>query len=321
MRVIRRILHGVFLLAGVSLLSFALLYLAPGNFFDELRLNPQVSPATVSALRAEFGMDRPWPIRYLRWVSSAFHGDFGYSLSYHCPVGTLLWPRARNTLLLTSSAALLAWMIALPWGMLEALYRGAWIDRLGSLLTATLLAIPELLLALLFLLFAAKTGWFPSGGMTSTNNASFSMFEKLHDILTHLFLPVVVLVLGSMPPLVRYVRSAMAAVLDSPYIQSARGHGISVWRILYRHALPAASNSLISLLGFSIGALLSTSLLVEVVLSWPGLGSLMLEALLSRDIYVVVAVVLLSAVFLVLGNLIADLLLYWSDPRIRVART
>jgi len=106
-------------------------------------------------------------------------------------------------------------------------------------------------------------------------------------------------------------------VLDSPFIESARGHGISRSRILYKYALPAAANSLISLLGFSIGALLSTSLLVEVVLSWPGLGPLVLEALLARDIYVVMAVVMLSSVFLVLGNLIADLLLYWSDPRIR----
>jgi ABC-type dipeptide/oligopeptide/nickel transport system permease component len=144
------------LLVGVSALSFALLSLSPGNFFDQLRLDPQISPDTVSALRAEFGMDRPWPVRYVRWIASGLRGDFGYSVSYRCPVGLLLWPRVRNTLLLTSFATLLAWMVALPWGVIEALHRGEWLERAGSVVTAMLLAIPELLLALLFLLFAAR---------------------------------------------------------------------------------------------------------------------------------------------------------------------
>jgi peptide/nickel transport system permease protein len=124
-------------------------------------------------------------------------------------------------------------------------------------------------------------------------------------------------VFGAAPLLIRYVRSAVAAVLDAPFIEAARGHGLSTTRIVYRHALPAAANSLISLLGFSIGALLSTSLIIEVVLDWPGLGPLVLESLLARDTYVVMAVVMLSSVFLVTGNLLADLLLYASDPRIR----
>jgi peptide/nickel transport system permease protein len=141
--------------------------------------------------------------------------------------------------------------------------------------------------------------------------------EQLRDVAIHLFLPVVALTLGAVPVLVRHVRSAMIVVLDAPFLEAARGHGIPKWRLVYRHALPAAMNSLISLLGFSIGSLLSMSLLMEVVLSWPGLGPLVLEAILARDVYVVIAAVLLSSVFLVIGNLLADLLLYWSDPRIR----
>jgi peptide/nickel transport system permease protein len=140
---------------------------------------------------------------------------------------------------------------------------------------------------------------------------------RLQDAALHLFLPVVALALGTIPILVRHVRSAMVGVLDSPFVEAARGHGIPKWRLIYRHALPAAMNSLISQLGFSIGALLSMSLLMEVVLSWPGLGPLVLEAILARDVYVVIAAVMLSSVFLVIGNLVADLLLYWSDPRIR----
>jgi len=313
----RRTLHGLLLLAGVSLISFVLLSIAPGNFYDELKLNPQISPETVAALKLEYGMDRPLPVRYLRWVASVGKGDFGYSLSYHCSVGSLLWPRARNTLLLTGLATLLAWMVAVPWGVLEALHRGRWIDRTGGALTALLLAVPDVLLGLLFLLFAARTGWFPTGGMASMNAAGSALPARFQDLALHLFLPVLALGLGTIPVLVRHVRAAMVAALESPFMEAAQGHGIHKWRLVYRHALPAAMNSLISLLGFSIGSLLSMSLLMEVVLGWPGLGPLTLEAMLARDVYVVMAAVTLSSVFLVAGNLIADALLYWNDPRIR----
>jgi peptide/nickel transport system permease protein len=316
-KVARRTLHGLLLLAGVSVFAFALLSAAPGNFFDELKLNPQISPATVAALKIQYGIDRPLPVRYLRWLASVARGEFGYSMSYHCAVGSLMWVRARNTLLLTGLATLLAWMLALPWGMLEALHRGGWVDRMGGAVTAALLAIPDVLLGLLLLLFAARTGWFPTGGMASVNALHTAFIDRLRDVAVHLFLPVVALALGAVPVLVRHVRSAMILVLDSPFIEAARGQGIPKWRLVYRHALPAAMNSLISLLGFSIGALLSMSLLMEVVLSWPGLGPLVLEAILARDVYVVIAAVLLSSIFLVLGNLLADVLLYWIDPRIR----
>jgi peptide/nickel transport system permease protein len=316
-KVASRILHGVLLLAGVSVLAFTLLSVAPGNFFDELRLNPQVSPATVAALKIQYGMDRPLPVRYLRWLASVTRGDFGYSLSYHSAVAPLLMVRARNTLFLTGLATLLAWMVALPWGVLEALHRGGWVDRIGGGVTAVLLAIPDVLLGLLLLLLAARTGWFPTGGMVSADASNEALPERLRDIAVHLFFPVVALALGTVPVLVRHVRSAMILVLDSPFIEAAHGLGIPRWRLVYRHALPAGMNSLISLFGFSIGALLSMSLLMEVVLSWPGLGPLVLEAILARDIYVVIAAVMLSSVFLVIGNLLADVLLYWSDPRIR----
>ena len=315
----RRTLHGLLLLAGLSLFAFALLSASPGNSFDELRLNPEISAATVAALKAEYGEDRPLPVRYARWLSSVVRGDLGYSISYHCAVGPLLWPRARNTLLLTGLATALAWMLALPWGMLEALHRGGWLDRSGGALTAALLAIPDVLLGLLLLLLAARTGWFPTGGMQSADPA-VSGYARIWDVAAHLFLPVLGLTLGAAPMLVRHVRAAMAVVLDAPFIAAARAHGIPKLRLLYRHALPAALNPLISLLGFSIGALLSMSLLMEVVLSWPGLGPLVLEAILARDVHVVIAAVLLSSVFLVAGNLLADALLYWSDPRIRTVR-
>jgi peptide/nickel transport system permease protein len=153
--------------------------------------------------------------------------------------------------------------------------------------------------------------------MTSVDFEAFSPLDKLRDLALHMILPVAALVLSALPLLVRHVRAAVADVLNAPFLLAALGHGIPRRTLLYRYALPAAANPLISLLGFSIGALLSGSLLIEVVMSWPGLGPLLLEAILARDLYVVVGGILFSALFLVGGNLLADLLLYWADPRIR----
>ena len=317
LRLAQRTLHGLLLLAGVSIFSFALLCAAPGNFFDELKLDSQVSPETIAFLKNTYGVDRPMPVRYARWLASIVRGEFGYSMSYHCGVASLLWPRARNTVLLTSLATLLAWAIALPWGLLEAAYRKRWVAHVGGALTAVLLATPQLLVGLLFVLLAARTRWFPTGGMTSVSVVNDSVAGRGLDIAKHLFLPVVALALGAAPLLVRHVRSAVVTVLESPFLEAARSHGIRGRRLIFRQVLPAASNSLISLLGFSIGGLVSMSLLMEVVLGWPGLGPLVLEGLLARDIYVVLAAVMLSSVFLMAGNLLADALLYWSDPRIR----
>src|SRR3984885_10659680 len=309
------------LLIGVSLCTFALLSAAPGNFFDDLKLNPQISSATVSALQAQYGANRPFPERYARWVESIFRGDWGYSLSYHCPVGGLVWQRARNTLLLTAFAVLLAWMLALPWGIAEALYKGGWVDRTGEIILALLFAIPDVLLALLLLLLAVRTGWFPTRGMSSTDAAQLSFAQRMWDLSRHLFLPVFALALTTFPILARHVRSAMIGVLDAPFLIAAKGLGVPKFRLLYRHALPVALNSLISLFGFSVGSLLSISLLVEVILSWPGLGPLVVEGVLARDIYVVVAATMFSAVCLIAGNLLADFLLYWTDPRVRTAQS
>ncbi len=314
---LRRFRHAVFLLVGVSLLAFAFTTLAPGNYFDEMRLNPQIAPETIVALRTQYELDRPLPIRYAHWVTSILHGDMGFSFAYNSPVAPLLLLRARNTLLLTITSMLLAWGIALPLGIWSAERFGRLPDRLLSLGTAALLVIPDLALALGLLVLAVRTGRFPTGGMISLNFESLSFLGKLRDLLLHMALPVAALVLSVLPLLVQHVRTAMADVLDAPFLLAAEGHGISRRALLYRYALPAAANPLISLFGFSIGTLLSGSLLVEVVMSWPGLGPFLLEAILARDLYVVIGGVLLSTLFLVGGNFLADLLLYWADPRIR----
>lgn len=315
----RRTLHAIFLLFGVSLLTFLFSALTPGNYFDEMRLNPQISPETVAALRAQYQLDRPLPVRYIHWLNAVAHGQLGFSFAYNSPVGPLLWVRARNTLLLTITAALLAWLLALPLGVWSASKFGRAPDRVLSWTTAALMVVPDLALALGLLILAARTGWFPTGGLASVGFETFSPLQKLRDLALHMALPVTALVLAALPMLVRHVRASVAEVLEAPFLRAALGHGIPHRKLLYNYALRAAANPLISLFGFSVGALLSGSLLVEVIMSWPGLGPLLLEAILARDLYVVIGGVLLSMIFLVAGNFFADLLLYWADPRIRTA--
>ena len=316
-RLAQRALHGLFVLFAVSILSFVLVDLAPGDFFAEMRLDPRISEATLRTLRARHGLDRPLPERYARWAASLARGELGYSFAYGSPVAPLLWPRVRNTLLLTGTATTMAWALAIPIGVWWAAARGALARRALAVLMAILLALPDILLALALLLLAVRTGWFPAGGMTSVGHEQMSAAARLRDVLSHLVLPTAALVLCVLPGLTRHVRASVSAALDAPFVQAARGHGIPEWRVLFRHALPAAANPLISLFGLSLATLLSMSLLVEIVMSWPGLGPLLLEAILARDFHLVLGLVLASTVLLLAGNVFADLLLLAADPRIR----
>jgi peptide/nickel transport system permease protein len=320
-RLARRALHGLFVLFGVSVLSFVLVELAPGDFYAEMRLDPRISEATVRALRARHGLDRPLPERYLRWVASLARGELGYSFAYGTPVAPLLWPRLRNTLLLTGTATAAAWALAIPIGVWWASARGPAVRRSLSVLMATLLAIPDILLALGLLLLAVRTGWFPAGGMTSVGYEQLSRVSRFRDVVSHLVLPAFALVLCVLPALTRHVRASMASTLEAPFIQAARGHGIPEWRVVFGHALPAAANPLVSLFGLSVATLTSMSLLVEIVMSWPGLGPLLLEAILARDFHLVLGLVLASTVLLLAGNVLADVLLLAADPRIRAEET
>jgi peptide/nickel transport system permease protein len=315
----RRFLHSLALVFGVSLLSFAFLQLAPGSFFDDMQLNPQISRQTVAQLYRHYGLDKPLPVRYLDWLRSVAKGECGISFAYNTPVAPLILTRSRNTLLLTGTATLISWLIALPAGVLAAAAsrRRHWVDFATGLTTTFLLVIPDLLFALGVLWIAVNTRWVYAGGMLSPESANSDFWHGLADIALHLIAPVLVLVLGSLPVLFRHVRAAMVDILNSPYIRAIRAHGISDLRVLFRHALPAAAAPLISLFGLSLGTLLSGSLVVEVVMNWPGLGPLLLEAILARDVFVVIGAVMFSAVFLIGGMLAADILLFVADPRIR----
>jgi peptide/nickel transport system permease protein len=316
-RLARRALQGVFVLFAVSVLSFLMAELAPGDYFGEMRLDPRISEETVRALRARHGLDRPLVDRYLLWLGSIARGELGYSFAYGSAVGPLLWPRLRNTLVLTVTAVAAAWLLAVPLGLWWATRRRVSERRAFAAVTALLLATPDIVITLALLLVAVRTGWFPAGGMTSMAHEQMSQGARARDVAFHLVLPAAALVLGMLPVLVRHVRESVSDVLASPFVRAARAHGIPEARVLFRHVLPAAANPLISLFGLSLAGLLSMSPVVEVVMSWPGLGPLLLDAILARDFFLALGLVMASTVLLVGGNMIADALLLATDPRIR----
>jgi peptide/nickel transport system permease protein len=315
----RRLGHAVIVLVGVSLLSFLLAEAAPGNAFDELRLDPRVSATTLEALTERYGVDRTFPQTYVWWLRSLWRGDMGFSVAYNSPVTELLWPRALNTLVLTAAATTLAWIVAIPLGAWAAHREKAWPDHVTAATTTTLLGIPDLVLCLALLLAAARTELLPTGGMVSAGFTDFDAWGKLVDLALHAVIPVTALTLMALPLLMRHMRASMLDALRSPCMQAGRALGMSERRLRYRYALRLAANPMISLLGLSVSGLLSASFIVETITSWPGLGPLLLSAVLARDSHVVVGVVMCSTVLLLVGNLVADVLLYWADPRIRVS--
>ncbi len=305
------------LLLAVAFGAFALVRLAPGDFLTELSENPQISAETLAALRQQHGLDQPLTVQFGKWLWRAAQGDLGYSLIYHTPVSTLLGERIGNTLWLAVVSLLLAWLSAVPLGVLAARGWWRWLARVSAWLSALLLAVPSFLLALFFLLLAARTNWFPLGGVVAPETENFSGWQKLVDFAWHLALPATVLALRQFPHYFQQVRASVRESLTQDFILAARAKGLSERAILFKHALKPAANALVTQAGNSLGALLSGAFIVEAVLSWPGLGSLTINALLGRDLFVLLACLMWAALLLALGNLLADILLLLVDPRLR----
>ena len=317
---VRKLLHSILLFLAVSLLGFVLLAVAPGDFFSDLRLNPAMGATSMQHLRIQQELNLSLPVRYWHWMRGIFRGDWGVSMAYQVPIWPLLRARAVNTLLLTVTATSIAWFLALWLGIWVSMRRAGGVDRAVTFGTSLILGIPDIMIGLLLLVWAVRTRSLPAGGMQSLAHASLPRSEQIVDTLRHLALPVTALVISAFPVLVRHVRSSMVEALEAAPIQTARAAGVSRLRIALRHALPLASNPLISLLGLSIAGLLSGSLLVEWIMSWPGLGPLLLEAIFARDTYVVLGTMMLSTLLLLTGNLFADFLLFVADPRTRDQR-
>ena len=305
------------LLMGITFFSFMIISLAPGDFLTTMSQNPQIKAETIAAMRAKFGLDQPWYVQYGKWLWNAAHFDFGYSFANQIPVFTLIRERMLNTLILALSAALFAWGLSIPLGVVSAVRQNSWVDRSASFVSFIGLSIPEVFFALLMVLFAAKTGWFPVGGMKSLDFEYMPYWEQTLDLLRHLILPTIVLGSVSMAGRMRQMRANLLDTLLQDYITTARAKGLSERSVIYVHALRNAINPLITLFGFTLADLLSGAFLVEVIMSWPGLGRLTLDALFARDLYLVMGSLLMASVMLILGNLAADIMLVLSDPRIR----
>lgn len=315
--IVRRLIQLIPLLLGVSILSFLIIQLSPGDFLAEIRLNPVVSQETVDQMRANFGLDRPLHVQYVRWLSNIIRGDFGYSFAYQVPVLWLINTRLLNTLLLNVVALVIAWLIAVPIGIRAATQQYSTTDNLLSLGAYIGISTPTFFSGLLLLFFAFKTGWLPIGGMTSLDYSLLPWWGKVLDVARHIIIPASVLAFLAVAGLMRQMRANLLEVLRQDYVKTARSKGLADRVVIYKHAVRNAINPLITIFGLELGGLLSGSAILENVVGWPGLGQLILDSVIRKDLYVVMGSLLIGGVTLVVGNLIADILLAVADPRIR----
>ena len=317
--ILKRILQVIPLLILVSLISFFIIRLSPVDPLAELRLNPSISQETLSKEMKRLKLDKPIYIQYASWAKSFVQGDLGYTSAGE-KVSTKLKERIPNTLLLTSIVIFMTWIVGIPLGVLAAIKKETAFDRILTVVSSIGMAIPSFFFAILMLIFAVKTGWFPVGGLTSYDFNEMSFSGKIMDLSKHLVLPVIVLFTISLSGLQRQMRANMLEVLDSDYVKFARAKGLSENKVIFKHALRNAINPMITLLGFEFAGLLSGAALTEYVFQFPGLGRLILEAVMKSDINLVMSSLMMGTIMLILGNLIADILLMIADPRIRASR-
>ncbi|MBW4593643.1 MAG: ABC transporter permease [Brasilonema angustatum HA4187-MV1] len=318
--VTKRLLQALLTLFLASALSFIIIQLAPGDYVDTLRQNPKISPERIEELRRQFGLDKSWPEQFGLWLWRIItQGDFGTSFVYQRSVGSLLWERVPATLLLAVSSLIVTWAIAIPLGIVAAVKQNQLVDRILQVISYAGQGFPSFITALLLLILAQNLSpIFPVGDMTSINHNELNWFGQILDIGWHMILPTIALSVTSFAGLQRITRGELLDVLRQDYIQTARAKGLPENRVIYVHALRNAINPLITLLGFELAGLLGGAFIAEFFFNWPGLGRLTLQAVQAQDLYLVMASLVISAVLLSIGNLIADLLLKVSDPRIRL---
>ena len=315
--IFKRILSSIPILFIVSLMSFFLIRLSPVDPLAQLKLNPAISEETIQKETERLGLNKPVIIQYTLWLKSFVRGDMGYCVD-NTKVSTKIKSRILNTLLLSFAVIFFSWIIAIPLGILGAVNYNSLFDKFLTVITSAGMAIPSFFFAVLMLLFAQKTGWFPIGGLTSVNFSEMNLLSKILDIMWHLFLPVFVLTVISISSLMRQMRANLLDILDSEYVKFAYAKGLTKSKIIIKHALRNAINPIITLLGFEFAGLLSGAALTEYVFQYPGLGKLILEAAMQSDINLVMASLMIGSFMLITGNLIADILLKLTDMRVRI---
>lgn len=306
--VAQRLVLGMLTLFLISLLIFGAAELLPGDFAEAI-LGQAATPETIAAIRAEYGLDRPFQIRYVEWLSGAVQGEFGRSLGSGREVSELIGQRLGNTLFLALYAACIAVPLSLTLGILAALYRNSVFDRSVNAVALTSISFPEFFVAYMLILWLAQTGLFPS---IARLPEGIGLGEQLYRT----FLPALTLTLVVTAHMMRMTRAAIINLLASPYIEMARLKGISPARVIVHHALPNALAPIINVVALNLAYLVTGVVVVEVVFVYPGLGQLMVDSVSKRDIPVVQAVALIFAAAYVLLNLTADVLSTLSNPRL-----
>ena len=312
----RRSVFALVLVALVSSGALFLAHLAPGDATSELR-RPGVSDETVARERARLGLDRPFLTQYADWIAGVARFDLGRSTRYGRPVVEMLGERTRNTALLAVAALAVATAVGLWLGFLSASRPDGIARPVISGCSLVAVSIPPLLASLVFALLAARTGWFPVGGISSAATDNLGWPVRGLDVAWHMVLPTLAVAVPLAATIERLQTRSMDEILKAPYIRAAVGRGIPWNRVVWGHAVPVAIRPVLGVYGIIVGSVFSGSFAVEIVTAWPGLGQLMFEALVSRDLHLVAGCAITGSLFLAVGNLLSDVALLVTDPRLR----
>lgn len=321
--IIKRILGMIPTLIIISMITFIIIQLPPGDFVTTAQAEIAASgggmdASAVEAMRIRYGLDQPMPVQYWRWVSGFPRGDFGYSLEWSAPVWDIMAGRLGWTLLLSGLALVFMWLVSIPIGIYSARYKYSLGDNVFSFLGFLGLSVPDFMLSLMWLVFATMMLGISASGLYSSQmvDAPWS-FAKFLDLLNHLWPPVVIMGVVGTAELIRIMRGNLLDILNQQYVTTARSKGLVEKVVVQKYAVRMAINPLISVLGMQIPKMISSSIIVGFVLSIPTVGPIFLRALITQDMYLAGAILLLMTVMLLIGNLLADIALAWVDPRIR----
>lgn len=316
---LRRLLLMIPLLLGISMLTFLIIQLAPGDAAVlDASMDPRVDSSYVERLRKSYGLDDPLHVQYVNWLRRFVTLDFGTSFKDNRPVLEVILERLPATLLLSGSSLVLLFLTAVPLGVLAAVHQDRWFDRAVTVFTFVGFSMPSFWLALLLmLLFGIRLDWFPISGMASVWSEDWPWYRRLMDLLHHLALPLFVTTFGGLAAVSRYARTSMLEVIRQDYVRTARAKGLPESQVIFRHALRNALIPVVTLLGLALPGLIGGSFIIETIFAWPGMGRLGFEAVLSHNYPLLMGVGVISAFLTLLGNLLADLGYAWMDPRIR----
>ena len=321
---VRRIALGLLTIWAVSVISFVIIQLPPGDFVSSYiaKLESQgttVSQAEAALMRAQYGLDDPMPVQYVKWMLQVLQGNYGQSLDYMQPVANVIGDRLALTMIVTIAAIVFTWIVALPIGIYSAVRQYSPGDYLFTFIGFFGLAVPSFLFALVLMYLGVVVFHASVGGLFSQDyiNASWSL-SKLWDLIEHLPIPALVLGFAGTAQLIRIMRANLLDELRKPYVITARAKGLSERRVILKYPVRVALNPFASTVGFLLPQVVSGSIIVSLVLSLPTVGPVLLQALLGQDMFLAGTIVLMIGTLTVIGMLLSDLLLVWLDPRIRL---